>query len=444
MAGIAGINKPDQNKLIDKMLDKISYRGNTKKIIFSTKYSSMGIITNNIQSKDVDSFSKENCVKDYFGEEHLAEAKEIDGILQLKRDVLGAAPLYYGYNVEGALCFASEIKAMLEVTKDIKEVLPGNILIDNKPVQYFKVNANESLNYEQDVIAQQLYKLLDNKIEKSVFDNNAGCWLSGGLDSSIIASLLSQYVNKLHTFSVGIKGAQDLEYSKIMSDYLKSIHHEIIVTPEEMIKILPDVIYHLETFDALLIRSSITNFIASKEASNYVEHVFSGEGGDELFGGYDYLKKIPLEKLNDELIDITYRLHNTALQRVDRNAAAFGTIASVIFANPDVVEFAFKISPQLKIMNGKGKWILRLSMKDKLPKEIFNRAKAKFWEGAGVGEILAEYANKKVSDTDFQKERKLKNGWELNSKEELLYYRIFKEHFGDLDNLDWMGRTKIV
>ncbi len=445
MAGIAGINKPGQIDVVNNLLSKISHRGKAKKIVFSTRFSTLGAVTNNLESVNTENFLKENCVRDYFGDEHFAEAKEINGSLELKRDAIGVAPLYYGYTNEGSLIFASEIKSLLEITKEIKELLPGHYLINNKPIQYYKYEKPDSyFNGNINLIAEQLYSLLNDSIKRRIKNKELGCWLSGGLDSSIISSLVRPYVDKLHTFSIGFKNSSDLEYSRIMAKYLNSIHHEIQLNFEQMINVLPDVIYHLESFDAFLVRSSITNFLLSKEVSNYVEHVFSGEGGDELFGGYSYLKKISPMQLENELIDITNRLHNTALQRVDRCASAFSTIASVVFVDPSVVNFSLRIPSKYKIYDGTEKWILRFAMKDRLPEEISKRRKAKFWEGAGNGKLLFEYANAKISDSDFNQERVLKNGYVLNSKEELMYYRIFKEHFGELEDLDWMGRTKIV
>ena len=142
------------------------------------------------------------------------------------------------------------------------------------------------------------------------------------------------------------------------------------------------------------------------------------------------------------MIDIIGRLHNTALQRVDRFASAHGTVAHVAFLNPEVVAYALQIPAEFKLRDGVEKWILRWALDGALPESVLNRTKAKFWEGAGVGDLLAEYAKGQISDADFRAERKLANGWTLNTKEELLYYRIFREHFGELEDLAWMGRTK--
>jgi asparagine synthase (glutamine-hydrolysing) len=182
--------------------------------------------------------------------------------------------------------------------------------------------------------------------------------------------------------------------------------------------------------------------MVADKSSNHVESVFAGEGGDELFAGYEYLKEIEKDKLDGELMDIIGRLHNTALQRVDRSASAHGTIAHVGFLDPEVVEYAMKIPVKYKIRKRVEKWILRKAMEGELPERILARKKAKFWQGAGVTEMISDYAEEKITDDDFQRERKLKNGWVLNSKEELLYYRYFKEFFGEIEDFSWMGRTK--
>jgi asparagine synthase (glutamine-hydrolysing) len=211
-----------------------------------------------------------------------------------------------------------------------------------------------------------------------------------------------------------------------------------------MLDALPEVIYHLESFDPLLVRSSITNFLVAKRTADFVPAIFSGEGGDELFAGYSYLKDLDPDLLEQELIECTNSLHNTALQRVDRCASAHGTIAHVSFLDPEVVDYAVHIPIDYKLHDGNEKWILRRAVEDALPQEIVERDKAKFWNGAGIDDMIALYADQQVSNEEFERERSLSNGWQINTKEELFYYRIFKKHFGELDDLAWMGHTAAI
>ena len=291
-------------------------------------------------------------------------------------------------------------------------------------------------------MAQDLRGHLAAAVERRIGNGEVGCRLSGGLDSSAMAALARPHVDRLHTFAAGLPGAPDLASAAEVAAFIGSDHHEVVVTFAQMLAVLPAVIYHLESFDALLVRSSITNYLVAKAASDYVPAVFSGEGGDELFAGYEYLKALDPAALPAELIDIIGRLHNTALQRVDRCASAHGTVAHVAFLNPEVVAYALQIPAEFKLRDGVEKWILRRALDGALPESVLDRTKAKFWEGAGVSDLLAEYAKGQISDADFRAERKLVNGWTLNTKEELLYYRIFREHFGELEDLAWMGRTK--
>lgn len=170
--------------------------------------------------------------------------------------------------------------------------------------------------------------------------------------------------------------------------------------------------------------------------------MLSGEGGDELFAGYAYLKQLGPAVLADELLDITQRLHNTALQRVDRCSTAHGLVAHIPFLAPEVVDYALRIPVEYKLRNNVEKWILRRAMAGRLPSAVLRRTKAKFWEGAGVGDLLAQHAESQVSDSDFRRQRRLENGLHVHTKEELMYYRTFHEHFGDFADLGWMGRTK--
>ncbi|NLE75225.1 MAG: hypothetical protein GX605_00555 [Chloroflexi bacterium] len=149
--------------------------------------------------------------------------------------------------------------------------------------------------------------------------------------------------------------------------------------------------------------------------------------------------------LADELTYLTKQLHNTALQRVDRSSSAHGLVALVPFLDLDVVEYARRIPAELKLRRADQtteKWILRRALADALPDAILWRRKAKFWEGAGVQRLLARHAEATISDGEFAQERTLPNGWRLNTKEELMYYRFFREQFGDITDISWVGRTK--
>ena len=372
----------------------------------------------------------------------LAQAQVVRDQVTLTRGPFGVKPLYYGYAADGILCFASEVKAVLEVTRDVHELPPGCRYDNRQMVAHFRLKKKLPTDKRPRRIAQELRLRLEAAVERYIKNGESGSWLSGGLDSSVMAALARPYVGRLHTFSVGTPGAPDLQYAQRVANFIHAQHHERVVRFDEMLAVLPDVIYYLESFDALLVRSSITNYLVAELASDYVPAVFSGEGADELFAGYEYLKSLDEALLPDELVDLIQRLHNTALQRVDRCAAAHGIIAHVGFLDRDVVDYALRIPVELKLRDGVEKLILRRAVADLLPGDVLCRTKAKFWEGAGIGELFAQYASGRISDAEFERERMLHDGQVINSKEELMYYRIFREHFGEFDDLSWMGRTK--
>ncbi len=442
MSGIAGIAAKGNEALVDRMLARIGHRGPVRHSVVGEGGVTLGLVTPPGRTKDHLILHQDLCARDGIGKGHLAEAQRANGGVTLRRDALGVAPLYYGHTHDGQLAFASEVKALLGVAESIRELPPGHTLEQHQLRAHFQLAPKPFINASPAQIASALRSRLSKAIHGRIVQPVMGSWLSGGLDSSAIAALARPQVSELHTFAAGFVGAPDLVFARDVAAFIGTEHHEIIVTLPMLLSVLPDVIYHLESFDALLVRSSTTNYLVARLAAQYVTDVFSGEGGDELFAGYEYLKNMPTQALPAELIDIMGRLHNTALQRVDRSAAAHGTVAHVPFTDPEVVDFALRIPPELKLRDGVEKWILRQALVSLLPGRVLWRTKAKFWEGAGVQGILAQHAESVVSDRDFRQERVLPNGWRLNSKEELFYYRIFREHFGTLQDLTWMGRTK--
>ncbi|HUT34300.1 MAG TPA: asparagine synthase-related protein [Planctomycetota bacterium] len=440
MAGIAGIAAPGRRADVERMLEALRHRGSTATAILNLKAATLGVVAPRVQSDAA--ATAEGFVRDFAGDGHLAQAQVAEGRLVLTRDPIGVAPLYTGRDQDGTLCFASEVKALLAVTRDVHEVPPGNRTDGETLEPFFLLEKHTPVGDPPEAVAAELRRRLEAAVKARLVGDLAGSWLSGGLDSSAMAALARPHVRTLHTFAGGLPGAPDLEHAREVADFIGSEHHEVVASFDDVLRALPRVIYHLESFDALLVRSSVLNYLVAKAASEHAPMAFSGEGGDELFAGYDYLKSLPREALADELIDITGRLHNTALQRVDRSAAAHGLVPHVCFLDPSVVEYALRVPVELKLRDGVEKWILRQAMAGALPDRVLNRPKAKFWQGSGVGELLADHAETAVSDADFRRERSLANGWTLNTKEELLYYRLFKEHFGELTQLDWMGRTK--
>ncbi len=443
MAAIAGIASPGKKKEVAKLLEAMQYRGPAGQKVIETDGATLGVAWTEPQANAQEKLTQTEVAQDYAGEGHSSSAQDsLDGLV-LKRDRLGVAPLYYGRTQDGLLAFASEVKALMDLAEDIEELTPGSTLKNGEVTPYYHLEKKTPTYEDSQVIAKKLRQKLEASVEKSTRQKGEiGSWLSGGLDSSTMAALARPRVERLYTFAAALDGAPDLEAARIVADYIGSDHQEVIVTLADMLAALPDVIYHLESFDALLVRSSITNYLVAKRASDYVPAVFSGEGGDELFAGYSYLKDLEPAQIPDELIDITGRLHNTALQRVDRCASAHGTVAHTAFLDPDVVDYALRIPARYKLRDGTEKWILRRAVEDTLPDVIVERTKAKFWEGAGVSDLLSQYADENIPDKDFQDERNLPNGWQLNTKEELMYYRIFRERFGALEDLSWMGRTK--
>ncbi|MCI2429834.1 asparagine synthase (glutamine-hydrolyzing) [Candidatus Acetothermia bacterium] len=393
----------------------------------------------------------------------------------LARDPLGVKPLYYAL-VDGRFYFASEIKALLPIATEIVEFPPGHWFHSKLGwKQYFDLEAltppcghpspvltdGRGAGGEGEVswIATVRDALITSVEKRLIADVSVGVFLSGGLDSSLIAALMKRRNSTLHSFSVGTTKGQDPKYAKSVAEYLGTVHHEYIYTEAEMLQILPSVIYHLESFDFALVRSAIANYFVARLAKDFVKVVLVGEGSDELFGGYHYLKTIVGEDaLRRELVAITSRLHNSNLQRVDRMTMAHGIEGREPYLDLSLVQVALamplrnltpgpfpkgKGSPPpslgeglgersgLKQRDGVEKWILRKAFESLLPEDVLWREKEKFSRGAGSALVFEEIAEREISDREFDRVRHLSNGLTLRCKEELYYYRIGRRYFPD-------------
>ncbi len=476
MSGIAGIitkqRKNFEKDTVELMLDKISHRGTEDSNMLELGGNSLGMISNKDTSNnscvlmdgkiynidmlmakyqpgaavknDLDKINMlvkkrgPSIVKEFRGAFSLLFPDD-DKNLYLSRDVIGIKPLYYikdGCRV----IFASEIKSLVPIGGNILEFPPGHIMKNMAtPQKYDGIYAGDDfmdLLQKEEMVSLLEKKLLD-AVQKRIPESakRVGVWLSGGVDSSLVAALIKRFKDTVFTFSVGFEGSPDLEASKVVARYLGTEHVEHKLTLDELYDTIPEVIYHLESFDAPLVRSSLGNMIASRISSS-ADVVFSGEGGDEVFAGYNYFLDFESAKLiQKEMIDTINRLHNTALQRVDRLANANQVVVRLPILDANLVNFALTIPVEEKIKKSQNisKYILRKVAEKYLPYEIAWRAKEKFWEGSGILDTLTQRIKHNIADTEFEKNRRLDNGFLLRNKEEMYFYNIFRDYFGDID-----------
>jgi len=367
--------------------------------------------------------------------------------LFLARDPLGIKPLYYGHNSQGQLLFASEAKALVQEVQVVSEFPNGH---------YWQVERQDPIPYDaipqpasEISAAHEAADLLDRTLTRAVTkrlmaDVPVGCFLSGGLDSSLIAAMMRRYVTgELHTFSVGLAGSEDLINARRVAAELGTIHHERALTEGEVLTVLPRVIDALESCDPALVRSAIPTYLVSEMAARHVKVVLSGEGADELFAGYHYLAEFEPDgdALAAELHQITADLHNANLQRVDRMTMAHGLEGRVPFLDRAMLDLAFRMDPRLLRQEGEAKWILRKVAERYLPPEIVWRRKEKFAIGTGIGPLLERYAARAISPEQMATARTL-HGEPFRAKEELLYWSLFQERYGREDLLACMGRSR--
>lgn len=386
-----------------------------------------------------------------FEEQGLSIAQHLDGMfafavaeeneLFLARDPIGIKPLYYGLQNEGQpdeiFYFASELKAISAWTDNVREFPPGSCYHSNVGFQpYYVVPNNIPRALPVEVHIRNLRHTLEQAVTKRLMsDVPLGAFLSGGLDSSIIAAIVRQHMDELHTFSVGIEGSSDLEAARRVSRHIGSIHHEYIYTEHEVVAKLPEIIYHLESFDQDLVRSAIPTYFCARLAAEHVKVILTGEGADELFAGYTYYKDIAdPEALHQELHRSVTAMHNVNLQRVDRMTMAHGLEGRVPFLDTEMIALAQLIGPDLKLRQRKGrppveKWILRKAVEDLLPHDIVWRDKAQFDEGSGTVDLLQNLIQSAAEDIDPVAYAAQYPQDQLRSAEECFYHKLLVDGF---------------
>ena len=369
------------------------------------------------------------------------------------RDHMGIIPLYIGWDEKNVFYVSSELKALEGQCEKIELFPPGQYLIssEKKFKKWYKRNWEDYdnvKNFESDII--KLRESLEDAVKRQLMsDVPYGVLLSGGLDSSITSAIAKKYSEKrietddtqrawwpqLHSFSVGLKGSPDLAAARKVADHIGTVHHEIIFTIQEGLDAIKDVIYNLETYDITTVRASTPMYLMARVIKSMgIKMVLSGEGADELFGGYLYFHKAPsAEDFHDETVRKLKKLHMYDCLRANKSLAAWGVEGRVPFLDKEFIDVAMTLNPKDKMIDNQRmeKWILRKAFEDYLPDEILWRQKEQFSDGVGYSWIdsLKEYVSDLISDQEMA-DAKIKFPIKTPTTKEEYYYRsLFSEHF---------------
>ena len=383
-----------------------------------------------------------DCIHDLDG--MFAFALYDEARFMLARDPIGIKPLYYGYKND-RFYFSSELGAMsLSGVPEVHEFPPGHYYTpDGGFQQYYQVpRARDFLLTDIDHSCELIRSTLTHAVSKRLLSDkeiHVGSFCSGGLDSSLIAALAAREIPNLHTFAVGMRDengreSDDLIAGRLAAEHIGATHHEYIITEEEYYQVLPTVIRKLETYDPSLVRCAVPCYFTCKLAAEYVTVVLTGEGADEIFAGYHYMKRYAPDQVNLESRRLIQGVHNINLQRADRMGMLFSLELRVPFFDTAMIELGMQISPEIKIVEKDGekieKWILRQAFDGTglLPREVLWRYKVQYTQGAGCEHLGEKLAEKELSDADVEKIKHSHPGAVINSKEAAYYFRIFREH----------------
>ena len=371
----------------------------------------------------------------------------------IARDPIGVIPLYYGYDNAGHLLVSSELKGLEGYASMYHVFQPGHYLYseDKEPVQWYKRDWMEyDAVKDNPADIHELHDALMAAVKRQLMcDVPYGVLLSGGLDSSLISAIAKQYASKrietgstseawwpqLHSFAVGLKGAPDLAAARKVAEAIGTVHHEVNYTIEEGLDAIRDVIYYIETYDVTTVRASTPMYLLARVIKSMgIKMVLSGEGADEVFGGYLYFHKAPDAKaFHEETVRKLSKLYLYDCLRANKSLAAWGVEGRVPFLDKEFLDVAMRLNPTAKMCPGKTieKKILREAFDGLLPPEILWRQKEQFSDGVGYSWIdtLKRITSEAVSDEEMvhASER-----FPINppmNKEEYFYRSIFESHF---------------
>ena len=384
--------------------------------------------------------------------------EEQDAFL-IARDHIGVIPLYIGYNADGKVFVASELKALEGECERYEPFLPGHYYWSKAPgmkpwykrdwMEYDNVKDNPA---SSDAIRKSLCAAVKRQMMSDV---PYGVLLSGGLDSSVISAITESYAERrietdsqsrawwprLHSFAVGLKGAPDLAKARLVADYIGTVHHEINYTIQEGLDALRDVIYFIETYDITTVRASVPMYLLARVIKSMgIKMVLSGEGADEIFGGYLYFHKAPsAEEFHKETVRKLSKLHQYDCLRANKSLSAWGVEGRVPFLDKEFLDVAMRTNPKAKMcsLNGSDpkasmeKRIVREAFEDMLPEEVAWRQKEQFSDGVGYSWIdtLKKITSEAVTDDQMAHAAER---FPINTplcKEEYYYRSIFEEHF---------------
>lgn len=495
MCGICGIWGDADSELLDKMTRNMSHRGPDARGYYRSKKGELGhtrlsimdptqgdqpiynetgdmaVIANGeiynfpqlyrqlSPKHDFKTKSDTECLLHFYEEKGTDMVAELDGMFAfaitdgkdifLARDPIGIKPLYYVSDEKNNLYFASEQKALIEISSDIHEFPAGHWYHSQKGMNcYYDVPEKEPVKDEVEFYTTRIRNTLESSVRKRLMsDVPLGVFLSGGLDSSILASITSRYVSPLHSFATGTEDSADILAARKVAEYLGTIHHEYLLTEEKIFDALPDVIYSLESFDQDLVRNGLPCYFTSKIAAEHVKVVLTGEGADELFCGYNYYRDInDRGELHKELRRSIQNLHNINLQRVDRMTMAHSIEGRVPFLDEEMINLAQEVPAEYKLdpANNIEKWILRKAFEGYLPYEILWRTKSQFTQGSGTVDTINGMVGKYFPEKYVEDYRKENSHLQLRSAEECLYHKIYREVFPNAAEMEGtVGRWEL-